>query len=99
TVATVGFEYCATDQLLDPSATAGGYSAPPWLPADLLYGIISFDNMGLALLAVFQIITLENWSSIMYMLQDAYSWWFASAFFVILVLVGGLFTVNLMVSE
>jgi hypothetical protein len=32
----------------------------PW------YGIINFDNFGLAMLTVFQCITMEGWTSILY---------------------------------
>ncbi|CAF4432878.1 unnamed protein product, partial [Adineta steineri] len=38
-------------------------------------GVISFDNIALAWIAIFQIITLENWVSIMYYIQDAHSFY------------------------
>jgi Ion transport protein len=31
------------------------------------YGITSFDNIGVAMLTVFQCITLEGWTEVMYM--------------------------------
>ena len=38
-------------------------------------GAISFDNIFMAFIAVFQVITLEDWSDLMYALQDGYSYW------------------------
>ena len=49
-------------------------------------GAISFDNIGYAWISIFQIITLENWSSIMYYIQDSHSFW-NWIYFVFLILV------------
>ncbi len=49
-------------------------------------GAISFDNIGYAWISIFQIITLENWSSIMYYIQDSHSFW-NWIYFVCLILV------------
>jgi hypothetical protein len=49
-------------------------------------GAISFDNIGYAWISIFQIITLENWSPIMYYLQDSHSFW-NWIYFVFLILV------------
>ncbi|GBM93916.1 Voltage-dependent T-type calcium channel subunit alpha-1G [Araneus ventricosus] len=38
-------------------------------------GAISFDNIGLAWVAIFLVISLEGWSDIMYYVQDAHSFW------------------------
>jgi voltage-dependent calcium channel T type alpha-1G len=38
-------------------------------------GAISFDNIGFAWIAIFQIISLESWVTIMYYIQDAHSFW------------------------
>ena len=38
-------------------------------------GVISFDNIGYACIAIFQIISLESWVTIMYYVQDAHSFW------------------------
>ncbi|CAF3048488.1 unnamed protein product [Rotaria sp. Silwood2] len=57
-------------------------------------GMISFDNIGLAWLAVFQIITFENWVSIMYYIQDAHSFW-DWIYFVCLTVIGSFFMMNL----
>ncbi|CAF3768856.1 unnamed protein product, partial [Rotaria sp. Silwood1] len=57
-------------------------------------GSISFDNIGLSWLAIFQIITLENWISIMYYIQDAHSFW-DWIYFVCLIVIGSFFMMNL----
>jgi len=40
---------------------------------DPLNGVISFDNFGYAFLTIFQVINLEDWSIVMYYLQDSHS--------------------------
>ncbi|CAF4118553.1 unnamed protein product [Rotaria sp. Silwood2] len=57
-------------------------------------GSISFDNIGLAWLAIFQIITFENWVSIMYYIQDAHSFW-DWIYFVCLIIIGSFVMMNL----
>ncbi|KAK2571693.1 Voltage-dependent T-type calcium channel subunit alpha-1G [Acropora cervicornis] len=37
------------------------------------YDLVSFDNIGIAWIVIFQVITLEGWSDIMYFVQDAHS--------------------------
>ena len=49
-------------------------------------GAISFDNIGYAWIAIFQTITLTNWSTIMYYIQDSHSFW-DWIYFVFLILV------------
>ena len=50
------------------------------------YGAVSFDNFGYAWLTIFQLINLENWSTIMYYIQDTHSFW-NWIYFVLLILV------------
>ena len=49
-------------------------------------GAVSFDNIGFAWVAIFQIISLESWVTIMYYIQDAHSFW-NWIYFVILIVV------------
>jgi hypothetical protein len=58
------------------------------------YEAISFDNILLAVSAVFQVVTLEGWAFVLYGLQDAHSFW-VWPFFVALILLGSWFAVNL----
>ena len=58
------------------------------------YGITHFDNIGYAWLAIFQCITLEGWTPIMYMTMDATTGW-SVIYFILLVFTGGFFLLNL----
>ncbi|ESO12678.1 hypothetical protein HELRODRAFT_148954, partial [Helobdella robusta] len=57
-------------------------------------GSISFDNIGLAWVAIFQVISLEGWVDIMYYIQDAHSFW-DWMYFVALIVIGAFFMINL----
>ena len=58
------------------------------------WGAIHFDNIAGAWIVIFQCITLEGWVDIMYLVQDAYSFW-VWIYFVVLVVVGSMFAINL----
>ncbi|XP_040886746.1 voltage-dependent T-type calcium channel subunit alpha-1I-like isoform X3 [Toxotes jaculatrix] len=49
-------------------------------------GAMSFDNIGYALIAVFQIVTLEGWSEIMAAVIDANSSWHFTVFLIITIM-------------
>ncbi|CAL1528277.1 unnamed protein product, partial [Lymnaea stagnalis] len=57
-------------------------------------GAVSFDNIGLAWVAIFQVISLESWVIIMYHVQDAHSFW-DWIYFVALIVIGSFFMINL----
>ncbi|KAG7393764.1 hypothetical protein PHYPSEUDO_004527 [Phytophthora pseudosyringae] len=63
--------------------------------ADLNWGFLHFDNIGSASLAIFQCITREGWSDIMYMLQDAGYGTVAVVYFVSFIIFGSFFMLNL----
>lgn len=46
-------------------------------PDSISYGFTTFDHIGLATLTIFQCITMEGWSVVMYNIQDADGWLFA----------------------
>ena len=52
------------------------------------YGITHFDNIVHAWLTIFQCITLEGWTPIMYMCMDAVTGW-SVVYFILLVFTGG----------
>ena len=58
------------------------------------YGVTNFDNMLYAFLNTFQCVTLEGWSDIMMMVWRAYSP-FMVIFFILVVLAGAFFLLNL----
>ncbi|XP_027195936.2 ca[2+]-channel protein alpha[[1]] subunit T isoform X1 [Dermatophagoides pteronyssinus] len=55
---------------------------------------VSFDNVGMAWIAIFLVISLEGWSDIMYYIQDAHSFW-SWIYFVLLIVIGSFFMINL----
>ncbi|XP_043213170.1 voltage-dependent T-type calcium channel subunit alpha-1I-like, partial [Amphibalanus amphitrite] len=57
-------------------------------------GAMSFDNIGLAWVAIFLVISLEGWTDIMYYIQDAHSFW-DFIYFVLLIVIGAFFMINL----
>jgi len=61
-------------------------------------GITSFDNIGLAMLTVFQCVTMEGWTPILYWTNDALGSVFNWAFFIPLIVVGSFFMLNLVLG-
>uniref|UniRef100_A0A8C3YV15 Voltage-dependent T-type calcium channel subunit alpha-1H n=1 Tax=Catagonus wagneri TaxID=51154 RepID=A0A8C3YV15_9CETA len=57
-------------------------------------GAVSFDNIGYAWIAIFQVITLEGWVDIMYYVMDAHSF-YNFIYFILLIIVGSFFMINL----
>ncbi|UJR22467.1 hypothetical protein I4U23_025525 [Adineta vaga] len=64
----------------------------PW------FGFINFDNFGLAMLTVFQCITMEGWTSILYRMNDAIGREWAWIYFVSLIIIGSFFVMNLVLG-
>eukprot|EP00930_Biecheleria_cincta_P047048 TRINITY_DN3254_c0_g2_i1.p1 TRINITY_DN3254_c0_g2~~TRINITY_DN3254_c0_g2_i1.p1 ORF type:complete len:2356 (-),score=376.43 TRINITY_DN3254_c0_g2_i1:34-6066(-) len=62
------------------------------------FGITNFDNVGVAFLVVFQCVTLEGWSDIMQMVQDATSDIFGFVYFMFLILIGSFFLINVILA-
>jgi voltage-dependent calcium channel L type alpha-1D len=58
------------------------------------FGITTFDNIGVSMLTIFQSITLEGWSDLMYMMMDSGSPAIAAIFFILLVFFGAFFLLN-----
>jgi len=61
-------------------------------------GITSFDNIGVAMLTVFQCLTLEGWTDIWYATNDAMGPGFPWIYFVSLVVFGAYFILNLVLG-
>ncbi|XP_048579316.1 muscle calcium channel subunit alpha-1 isoform X2 [Nematostella vectensis] len=62
------------------------------------YGITNFDNIGLACLTVFQCITLEGWTDVMYSINDAIGNSWPWLYFVTLIIWGSFFVLNLVLG-
>ncbi|XP_055897179.1 voltage-dependent calcium channel type A subunit alpha-1-like isoform X2 [Biomphalaria glabrata] len=61
-------------------------------------GITSFDNIGYAMLTVFQCITMEGWTNVMYYTNDALGSTFNFLYFIPLIILGSFFMLNLVLG-
>lgn len=61
-------------------------------------GITNFDNFGLAMLTVFQCITLEGWTDMLYYIQDSMGNSWQWIYFVSMVILGAFFVMNLILG-
>ncbi|XP_035282341.1 voltage-dependent L-type calcium channel subunit alpha-1C isoform X10 [Anguilla anguilla] len=62
------------------------------------YGITNFDNFAFAMLTVFQCITMEGWTDVLYWMQDAMGYELPWVYFVSLVIFGSFFVLNLVLG-
>ena len=70
---------------------AKGLDNPNW-------GITNFDDIGASFLTVFQCLTGEGWSFIMYILWNSYPRSMVTTYFLILILFGVFFVLNLFLA-
>ncbi|THD27891.1 Voltage dependent calcium channel [Fasciola hepatica] len=75
-----------------PNYTCKGYWEGP------NYGITSFDNIGYAMLTVFQCITLEGWTDVLYMTNRAYGPRVNVIYFIPLIVIGAFLLINLVLG-
>jgi len=61
-------------------------------------GITSFDNIFFSMLTVFQCITMEGWTTVLYMMNDALGTSFNWIYFVVLIILGSFFMLNLVLG-
>ncbi|XP_071321698.1 voltage-dependent T-type calcium channel subunit alpha-1I isoform X2 [Trachinotus anak] len=54
---------------------------------------VSFDNIGYALIVVFQVVSLEGWTEIMFYVMDAHSFW-SFIFFILVTIMGSFIMMN-----
>ena len=64
----------------------------------LMYDIPGFNNVGQAFLTIFQILTLESWVNLMYNYSDASGSALSTIFFILVILIGTFFTMNLLIA-
>ncbi|KAM4038273.1 voltage-dependent L-type calcium channel subunit alpha-1C [Anomaloglossus baeobatrachus] len=62
------------------------------------HGITNFDNFAFAMLTVFQCITMEGWTDVLYWMQDAMGYELPCIYFVSLVIFGSFFVLNLVLG-
>jgi hypothetical protein len=63
-----------------------------------MFGIPSFDHFGHACVTIFQVLTLESWSYLMYNYTDSSGPITTVIFFVFIVILGSFFTMNLFLA-
>ncbi len=98
-----------TDEILDPESPHicgtddQGYQCPSeyickkhWDGPN--YGITNFDNIGYGMLTVFQCITMEGWTDVMYWTSDAIGATYTWLYFVPLIILGSFFMLNLVLG-
>ena len=64
----------------------------------IFYGVLGFDNLAWAMLTIFQMITLEHWTLVMYNLMDSNITWMAIVFSVSLIIIGSFFLLNVILA-
>ncbi|GFQ66506.1 voltage-dependent calcium channel type D subunit alpha-1 [Trichonephila clavata] len=62
------------------------------------YGITNFDNFGLAMLTVFQCVTNEGWTNVLYNVNDACGNQWPWIYFLSLIILGSFFVLNLVLG-
>ncbi|XP_076090136.1 muscle calcium channel subunit alpha-1-like isoform X9 [Mytilus galloprovincialis] len=61
-------------------------------------GITNFDNFGFAMLTVFQCITMEGWTNVLYNINDAVGNEWPWTYFISLIIIGSFFVLNLVLG-
>jgi hypothetical protein len=61
------------------------------------YGFLHFDDIGIGILSIFRVVTLEGWSYVMYNYMDSVGL-FSSFYFPLVVLLGSFFLLNLFLA-
>ncbi|XP_028426003.1 voltage-dependent L-type calcium channel subunit alpha-1C isoform X4 [Perca flavescens] len=61
-------------------------------------GITNFDNFAFAMLTVFQCITMEGWTDVLYWVNDAVGYMWPWIYFVTLIIIGSFFVLNLVLG-
>ena len=78
----------------------GGERGFPWCSGSEPHKVfpesewISFDNLGTSLITIFQCMTLEGWTDVMYRIQDGYGFEVTTIYFFLLIPVTSFFLLN-----
>ena len=64
----------------------------------IMYGIPGFDNFAQGFLSIFQVLTLESWVYLMYNFSDTGNDAISVIFFILVVVIGAFFTMNLVLA-
>jgi hypothetical protein len=59
-------------------------------------GYSNFDNIGLAVLSLLTVVSMEGWTAVMYQVNHTWGFTpFVDAYFIVLILIGSFFMLNL----
>jgi len=97
------FDVTTGEMMEDPTPCGGIYHCPngtecrgEWEGPQ--WGITCFDNFGQAMLTVFQCITLEGWTDMLYWIHDSQGNTWQFIYFVSMVVLGAFFVMNLILG-
>jgi len=97
------FDEITGEMMEDPNPCGGIFSCPNgtvcreyWEGPQ--WGITCFDNFGQAMLTVFQCITLEGWTDMLYWIHDSQGSTWQFIYFVTMVVLGAFFVMNLILG-
>ncbi|VDP75378.1 unnamed protein product [Echinostoma caproni] len=83
-------------------AIAAGNITAPLSPPDRWtgpnYGITNFDNFGLSMLTVFQCVTMEGWTQVLYWVNDSQGMLYPWVYFISMIIIGSFFVMNLVLG-
>ena len=65
---------------------------------ELNFNVINFDHIGSAFLTIFQCITMEGWTNVMYIYQDAFDYYFVTSYFITCIIICSFFLLNLTIA-
>ncbi len=87
-------DFCGNPEDYDMSLANENVSSD----AMINYGITTFDHLIDGMITIFQVLTLDDWTSIMYNYMDSNSTGITVFFFCILVVFGSFFMLNLILA-
>ncbi|XP_013922794.1 PREDICTED: voltage-dependent L-type calcium channel subunit alpha-1S, partial [Thamnophis sirtalis] len=87
---------CSTSGHGRPCIIPGSVCRGPWAGPN--HGITHFDNFGFSMLTVFQCISMEGWTEVLYWVNDAIGNAWPWIYFVSLILLGSFFILNLILG-
>jgi len=66
----------------------------------ILFDLVNFNNIASAMLTIFQVLSLENWTDgMMYNYMDASNYYISAIYFIALVIFGSFFIMNLVLAQ
>lgn len=93
-----GWKSCPQESALCASAFEYGAPLDPVDSPFFGYGLVKFQNVFWGMLVVFEILTLEGWTDIMYMLWNNVNPWYTGLYCYLVIFLGAFFMINLLLA-